>query len=511
MKKLFIITLINCMLLPVSAQKSLFETYKAQKLAGQETTLPDFSYVGYQNGEKPIPAVDYKVFNVKDFGAIPDDEKSDKQAIQRCIDAAVANGSGIIYFPKGLYRVNEQGESETPIVIAGTRIVLRGETGAVLFMKENMTALEPDKMWTTPYLFQFKKKIKRSQPVNVLADAAVGSFTLTVDNANGIAAGGWIELNLQNNNPERVAKELSPFPVNPTWTEIIQKGVIVKVFHKVKSVDGGTITLADPIMYPVVATEDWKVSRWEPATECGVENLHFKGNFTDKFVHHRSAVDDGGWSMLQITSHANGWLKDCTFENVSNAARIQQSANYSVMNCRIIGNAGHAAISSEGSSRVLIAKCEDKASQWHTFGVGKPSMNTVIWRCISAPTTSFESHATQPRNTLIDNQKGGFVISRYGGAIACLPNHLQNLILWNYTATNDDVYSNYEFWDSNSIWLKIPMPVVAGFKASHITFNQQQLKLPEALNGKTSPESLYEAQLELRLGKLPQWISEINQ
>ncbi|MBV5342708.1 hypothetical protein JZU68_03525, partial [bacterium] len=170
MKKLFI-TLINCMLLPVSAQKSLFETYKAQKLAGQETTLPDFSYVGYQNGEKPIPAVDYKVFNVKDFGAIPDDEKSDKQAIQRCIDAAVANGSGIIYFPKGLYRVNEQGESETPIVIAGTRIVLRGETGAVLFMKENMTALEPDKMWTTPYLFQFKKKIKRSQPVNVLADA----------------------------------------------------------------------------------------------------------------------------------------------------------------------------------------------------------------------------------------------------------------------------------------------------------------------------------------------------
>jgi len=511
MNKTLIVALITCVLLPLSAQKSLFETYKTQKFAGQETTLPDFSYVGYENGEKPIPTVDYKIFNVLDFGAVADDEKSDKQAIQRCIDAAVANGSGIVYFPKGLYRVNEQGESETPIVIAGTRIVLRGETGAVLFMKEKMTALEPDKMWTTPYLFQFKKKIKRSQPVKVLADAAVGSFTLTVDNANGIAAGGWIELNLQNNNPERVAKELSPYPVNPTWTEIIQKGVIVKVFHRVKNVNAGTITLDDPIMYPVVASEGWKVSRWEPATECGVENLHFKGNFTDKFVHHRSAVDDGGWSILQISGKANGWLKDCTFESVSNAARIQQSANYSVLNCRIIGNAGHAAISSEGSSRVLIAKCEDKASQWHTFGVGKPSMNTVIWRCTSTPTTSFESHATQPRNTLIDNQTGGFVISRYGGAIACLPNHLQNLILWNYTATNDDVYSNYEFWDSNSIWLKIPMPVVAGFKAAHITFNQQQLKSPEALNGRTSPESLYEAQLELRLGKLPEWITEINQ
>jgi hypothetical protein len=511
MNKPYILMLISCIILPISAQKSLFETYKAQKLAGQETTLPDFSYVGYQNGEKPIPVVDYKVFNVKDFGAIPDDEKSDKQAIQSCIDAAVVNGSGIVYFPKGVYRVNEAvKESETPIQIQGDKIVLRGETGAVLYMNEKMTALEPDKMWTTPYLFQFKKKQKRSQPVNVVADAAVGSFTLTVENANGIAAGSWIELNLQNNNPERVAKELSPYPVNPTYTEIIQKGVIVKVFHKVKSVNGSTITLVDPIMYPVVASEGWKVSRWEPATECGVENLHFKGNFTDKFVHHRSAVDDGGWSLLQIAGQANSWLKDCIFENVSNAARIQQSCNYTVLNCKIIGNGGHAAISSEGSSRVLIAKCEDKASQWHTFGVGKPSMNTVIWRCKSAPTTSFESHATQPRNTLIDNQTGGFIYSRYGGAIQCLPNHLQNLILWNFNVTNTDIQTDYEFWDSNNVWLKIPMPIIAGIKGAKINFKTNQLKALEAHGTATSPESLYEAQLELRLGKLPPWISEIK-
>jgi len=44
------------------------------------------------------------VFNVLDFGAVPDDEKSDKQAIQHCIDAAVANGSGIVYFLKDFIR-----------------------------------------------------------------------------------------------------------------------------------------------------------------------------------------------------------------------------------------------------------------------------------------------------------------------------------------------------------------------------------------------------------------------
>lgn len=512
MNKSLIITLISCFVVQLSAQKTLFETYKAQKLAGQETTLPDFSYAGYEYGEKAIPQANYKLFNVTDFGAVPDDEKSDKLAIQRCIDAAVANGSGIVYFPKGLYRVNEAGgESETPIVINGSRIVLRGETGAVLFMKEHMTALDPSKLWTTPYLFQFKKKVKRSQPVNVLDDARTGSFVLKVESTGGLAAGDWIELNLQNNEPARVAEELSPFQAQPEWTEINQKGVIVKVFHQVKKVSANEIVLADPIMYPVVATNNWTLSKWEPATQCGVENLHFKGNFHDKFVHHRSAIDDGGWSILQINGQANGWLKDCIFEDVNNGARIQQCANFTVLNCKMTGNGGHAAISSEGSSRVLIAKCDDSASEWHTFGIAKPAMNTVIWRCTTVPTTCFESHASQPRNTLIDNQQGGFVISRYGGAIGSLPNHLQNLILWNYTATNADAYPNYEFWDTKDKWLKIPMPIIAGFKAENIQFNQQQLKAAEALNGRTTPESLYEAQLELRLGKLPQWLMDCKE
>jgi hypothetical protein len=511
MKNTFLVMLFLVAVIPVNSQNTLYEQYKLQKKSGVATTLPDFSYVGFECGEKAIPDVKYKVFNVKDFGAVPDDNKSDKQAVQCCIDAAVINGSGIVYFPKGLYLVNEPGESETPIVINGSNIVLRGETGAVLFMRENMTALDPDKMWTTPYLFQFRKNIKRHKAVPVVSDGTVGSFELHVESSAGFKSGDWLELSMQNNDSIRVAKELHPYPVNPNWKDIFQNGVFVKVYHKVEKVIKNKIILADPLMYPVVASENWKIRKWEPAEYCGVENLHFKGNFKDKFVHHRSAIDDGGWSLLQINGHANGWLRDCVFENTSNAARIQQSANYSVLNCKIIGNGGHSAISAESSSRVLIARCDDLASQWHTFGVGKPTMNTVIWRCTSPPTTSFESHATQPRNTLIDCFEGGFVYSRYGGAIASLPNHLQNLILWNYTATNDDVYSNYEFWDTNNVWLKIPMPTVAGFKSKNIKFNLQQVQSYEAIGGTTTPESLYEAQLELRLGKLPQWLIDCKQ
>ena len=44
-------------------------------------------------------------FNVKDYGAVGDDTANDTGAIIRAIDAAVKNGGGVVYFPKGKYRV----------------------------------------------------------------------------------------------------------------------------------------------------------------------------------------------------------------------------------------------------------------------------------------------------------------------------------------------------------------------------------------------------------------------
>ncbi|MDD2799573.1 MAG: DUF4955 domain-containing protein [Bacteroidales bacterium] len=493
-----------------SPKKSIFETYKQQYQLGQSTIIPDFSYVGYEYGEKAIPNVNYKIFKVTDFGAIPNDSISDKEAIQACINAAQTNKSGIVFFPKGEYWVNETENREIPIKIKGSHIVLRGEKGSVLFMRNNMSATDPKKMWSTPHLFQFSGNKTKSPKLNVVSDAKVGSFEITLENSSTLKAGDWIELNLQNDDSARIAQEVAPYAVSSTWKEINQKGVMVRNFHQVKSVRNNTLTLVDPIMYPVFASEKWTLSVWNPATQCGIENLHFKGNFKEKFSHHLSALHDGGWSMVQVLGQANSWMKDCVFEDVNNAASIMQSANYSVINCKIIGNGGHGAISAPGSSRVFIGKCIDEASQWHAFGVAKMSINTVIWRCHNPETNCFESHATQPRNTLIDCMVGGFLNTRDGGAIDCLPNHLQGLILWNYTKTNNDSFAKLEFWDSTKPWFKMLMPVIAGFSGPNISFDTTQLKYAEAIGGKTSPESLYEAQLILRLGKLSQWLVDLK-
>ena len=104
LKKGLIILLNLSLAVSAFAQKEskIFEDYKKDR-----SILPDFSYVGYHNGEKKIPKIsDYKYFNVTDFGAKPNDGKSDKVAIQLAIDAAKKNGSGIVFFPKGSFLVN---------------------------------------------------------------------------------------------------------------------------------------------------------------------------------------------------------------------------------------------------------------------------------------------------------------------------------------------------------------------------------------------------------------------
>ncbi len=60
---------------------------------GTESILSDFSFSGYHFSEKEIPNVSgYRYFNVLDYGAIPNDEKYDDEAIQATIDAAEATG-----------------------------------------------------------------------------------------------------------------------------------------------------------------------------------------------------------------------------------------------------------------------------------------------------------------------------------------------------------------------------------------------------------------------------------
>ena len=59
--------------------------------------LIDYSYAGYKNGEEEIQIIDNTIFNVVDYGAVPNDGNSDTQAIRDALFDA-RNG-GIVFSP----------------------------------------------------------------------------------------------------------------------------------------------------------------------------------------------------------------------------------------------------------------------------------------------------------------------------------------------------------------------------------------------------------------------------
>jgi hypothetical protein len=514
LREIFFLFLNVLIITAVSAQKKsiIFEDYKKDK-----SVLPDFSYVGYHHGEKKIPFVtNYKIFDVTVYGAIPNDTISDKIAIQKAIDAANQNGSGIVFFPKGRFLVNEDKDTSSSIVSKNSNIIFRGSGsgpgGTELFMKNPLQPADPNKMWTVPPLFIFTSRGADDKIGEITQEAAIGDFTIQLNSTKGLKVGDWVIVKLLDNSKDLIAAELQNNQVEKKWTNIIEKGIDVKVFHQIKKINNGKLRLCSPITYKIDPKYKWEVYKLSNSEEVGVEDIAFVGNWTEKFVHHRSWKDDSGYTMLNMGRCTNSWIRNCRFTDCSSAATIAHSANISIFNCKIDGNAGHQAINSNGSTNVLIANCIDEASQWHSFGSSHGSMNTVIWKCKYPPTTCFESHANQPRNTLLDEVEGGLLNGRGGGSLANMPNHMRGLVLWNYKQTNKAV-KNFEFWPPSSVfeWWKIPHPIVVGFTSNGTTFKMEQLGRSESIGEAVEPASLYLAQLQLRLHKLPKWLKEIQE
>lgn len=493
----------------VAQESPLWEDFVQAKKNGTEAILPDFSYAGYHRGEIGVPDVKHKVFNVQDYGAVANDGKSDRQAIEQAVAAAIANQSGVIFFPKGRYDLNTKGEELKSIVIEASNIVFRGEGagkgGTLIFMNQDMPPADPSKMWTCPPMFKFTGRSKDKKIAHVTGDAGRGTFSVKVDDAKPIKPGTWVKLAVKNADPEFVKEEMAPYPIYEEWTKLNEGGVIVNEYHEVDKVKGNTIFFKEPILRAVSAKYGWEIHSYGHGEEVGVEGIAFEGNWHEDFVHHKSALHDTGYTLMQFSRLTNSWVRNCKFTNFNSVFSTGLSANISAYNCDITGTPGHSAMSANGSSRVFFGMINDTAEQWHATGISKESIGTVIWRNTFSANSCFNSHASQPRTTLFDCTTGGFFLGRAGGAEFNLPNHLRELVLWNFKET-DEAEENFEFWSSKTWFWKIIPPIVVGFHGSGTTFLPEQVGILESVGTPVKPESLYEEQLKLRLGSLPNWL-----
>ena len=526
--------------------------------------LLDFSYAGYRHGEEaPLEASawGYKTYDVTDYGAVANDGKSDRDAFLACVEAAtgkkfsasdksltlahIERSNAIIYFPEGEFILHTSADNYTnasgktfsrTIQIRSGNIILRGagRDRTTIVMQDANLPTDESVLYSSPSMLDFKHNSGLGTKMNipVAENAPKGAFSVSVQDASTISEGSWVCLSVQNNDPAYVAKELEegnmiPNELSPDH-DINKNGVKVYEYHQVKKVSGNVVTFHEPIHHEIDVnftaysgkSYNWCILDYPHYENVGIEDLTFKGFAKDDFKHHGNWQDDGAFKPLGMTRLVNSWLRRVRFTSVSEACSVTNCSNVSVYDVIFDGNRGHSSIRSQVSTKVFIGATKDISSgllvdnrsqymegtgQYHAVGVSKPSIGTVLWRNRWGNDSCFESHATQPRATLIDCCTGGWMRSRQGGDALQVPNHLADLTVWNFCSVTSG-NNNFYWWDHYGRFWRFLPPIVVGFHGEPTTFDESQMKLNSSNGTPVNPQSLYEAQLKNRLGYVPAWL-----
>ena len=519
-----------------------------------DNVLLDFSYAGYHHGtELPVDERDvnvlakklgYKVYNVCDYGAVPNDGKSDRKALEDIINKigrGKPNAKAIIYFPEGEYILHSKDDNTTNaetgkessntlnLVMGHVIIKGAGRDKTFLTMEDPMLPTDPKVMYSSPKMISIRHNGGKDnlQLAKVTGSAKKGDMSIEVDDASQLKVGDWVKLILLNNDKKVIEEELKPYKVQNSMTTLINKGVHVVDRHQIKAIDGKRVIFEEPIMHAVNPTYGWDIKTYAHYEEVGVEDLTFKGKAKKKFHHHAGWEDDGAYKPLDFMRQVNSWVRRVDFVSISECMTFSECANCFLLDSEISGNRGHSSVRMQYSARGFIGKVWDHSNgylnddknfteykenlgQYHACGISKQSIGNVIWQCHWGDDSCFESHATQPRASLFDQCCGGFMQFRMGGDKKELPNHMDDLTMWNFnclaTNPNDPVPFNWWIYNESTGWYKTLPPTFVGFHGKNVNFKEDEMKLNENQGKEVLPGSLYEAQLSRRLGSTPQWL-----
>ncbi|MHC4392098.1 MAG: DUF4955 domain-containing protein [Planctomycetota bacterium] len=508
-KAVFVVSLMvtACVMGRATAQETtpLWKQFVKAKANGEEPTLPDFSFAGYHHGERAIPKIEGPIFDVTDFGAVPDDNKSDQAGLQKALDAAAAAGGGVVSLPPGRFLINTDRKAMRSLTLTSGNVVLRGSGagrgGTQIAMVHPRDPTNPKLMYSTPYQIQLGAGGGDAVLTRVTGPARRETFAVTVEDASKLAAGQWVTLRLKST--DAVSTYLAPYKPQPAWTRMTTAGIQFQEVHRVASVKDNRVTFDGPIRQTIDPAHGWEITTFAHVEEVGVEDIAFVGGWQGPFIHHRSALDDSGYSALQLRRVINGWVRRCAFVGWNQCLQLSQCAYTSVLQVRLAGARGHGSIYVRGGGDgVLVGLVEDTSGHHHGPSVGYQTSGVVFWRYRMASEQPIDSHSGTPIATLLDRVDGGR-LKGSGGPKAGLPNHLSHYVLWNFRHRAKP--RSYDFWHrtGRDTFVK---PIICGLHGREVTIKSSSVQVNESQNQPVLPLSLFEAQLELRLGEMPSWV-----
>ncbi len=501
MKQLLVITSLVVTTLQGQAQSvaPLWNDYITAKKSGTTPVLPDYSYAGYHFSEKPIPDVSgRKQFNVKDYGALPNDDQFDDAGIQAAIDAAEKNKGGVVFFPPGKYLIAADTNNKQQIRVRQSFIVLKGSgsgPGGTEICQANM------RLNDRQIMFKPEKLDNRKLAV-VAKDADRESFWVEVADAARLKPGQDVILRHQSEAYTRWY--FSPLPLKPVWTRLFGEkgGMNISEIHTIEKVEGNRVKFKNPMHIPVKLLSDvpFELLNYTSLEECGVEDILFTSNwktYPEEFIHHKNEIHDYAYEALGMENVKNSWVRNCAFHDWNEGVYFRAGYQVSVLDVTFKGKKGHASVHARTGYGVLIKNCHFNGAQHHGAGTGYGASGTVITQCDLGTDQNFDIHSGQPYATLYDDIAGG-VFYNLGGPEPGHPHHAKQLTLWNFRHQSAKE-QHYNFWDMERRRnYTIAAPILVGFQSDR-KVDFENAGINQLQGSMVYPRSLFEAQLKFRL------------
>lgn len=535
------------------AQERFTPEILTNKKVMKENFLPDFSYAGYQFGEKEIPNKYDHTLNVIDFGAVPNDGMDDSKAFIKALEKAnELEGYVLVKFPSGTFNINEIiyiNRSKTVVKGAGS-----GEGGTTFYFQRSLrfvpdppehvelkeyllrfdkrqvepkygvSTLFSQYSWSGGYIWVAKKgKLYKSynipeynQAINTYTEAISGQqgqFEIEVKDASKLTIGdayklcwynkegedGSILKHIYNNQDVTIGEHHWNNPDNP----LISQMVLITEIKK------NIVTIKTPLLHDV--KQEWFCSftQWEHIEEVGIENIAFEYPMSPLLPHHC----EEGYNGIYLTSLMNGWVRNVRFFNADNGILTDDISNVTIENVRTHGEKlAHYSVAMGEVHNVLVKKLRVENQVRHTMSFNTRSTRCVYTDCEASNTPILDQHSGLNEQNLFDNlrlyvdapvhETGRYKLFDLGGSHRWHPGHGAYSTFYNI-----DVNFANPPEDKNK-----PITLVKaknGVSARLIGIHANHLVAPkygpnpyvENTNMKPSISSLYEYQLYNRLLK----------
>jgi hypothetical protein len=292
--------------------------YKAD---ARGNVVPDYSYVGYHQGELSIPDVPV----VKTISADTGDNLNNIQNAINEVGNRTPDANGIrgaILLKAGTYRVSNN------ILLNKSGVILRGEgntTHLIATRREQHSLIVIGGSSGPSYNTATKKKITDSY-------VPIGVKTITVEPGHTFKVG------------DKVILERKP---NQAWIQLLGmdklKGTVwttsaYTFYYKrvVAAVNGNKITIDAPVMDPIdpqYAEGSLYTYTWDKKVEnCGVENMMLDSEYSS------STDEQHGWVAVKFTYAENCWMQKVDAYHFGYAAADMDPGCYkiSVLNCQYL-------------------------------------------------------------------------------------------------------------------------------------------------------------------------------